>query len=33
MKEYIYDMIDLRNSLDKEWDKLTDIVKKEIWQY
>lgn len=30
MKEYIYDMIDLRNSLDKEWDKLTDIVKKEF---
>lgn len=29
MKDYIYDMIDLRNSLDKEWDKLTDIVKKE----
>lgn len=27
MKDYIYDMIDLRNSLDKEWDKLTDIVK------
>lgn len=23
-------MIDLRNSLDKEWDKLTDIVKKEF---
>lgn len=33
MKEYIYDMIDLRNALDKEWDTLTDIVKKEIWQY
>lgn len=30
MKDYIYDMIDLRNSLDKEWDKLTDIVKKEF---
>lgn len=30
MKEYIYDMIDLRNSLDKEWDKLTDIVKKKF---
>lgn len=30
MKEYIYDMIDLRNSLDKEWDKLTDILKKEF---
>lgn len=30
MKEYIYDMIDLRNSLDKEWDKLTDIIKKEF---
>ena len=30
MKEYIYDMLDLRNSLDKEWDKLTDIVKKEF---
>lgn len=28
MKDYIYDMIDLRNSLDKEWDTLTDIVKK-----
>lgn len=28
MKEYIYDMIDLRNSLDKEWDALMDIVKK-----
>ena len=24
------DMIDLRNSLDKEWDKLTDIVKKKF---
>ena len=23
MKEYIYDMIDLRNSLDKVWDELT----------
>ena len=30
MKDYTYDMIDLRNSLDKEWDKLTDIVKKEF---
>lgn len=30
MKEYIYDMIDLRNSLDKEWGKLTDIVKKKF---
>lgn len=30
MKDYIYDMIDLRNSLYKEWDKLTDIVKKEF---
>lgn len=30
MKDYIYDMTDLRNSLDKEWDKLTDIVKKEF---
>ena len=30
MKEYIYDMIDLRNSLDKEWDTLTDIVKKKF---
>lgn len=30
MKDYIYDMIDLRNSLDKEWDKLMDIVKKEF---
>lgn len=30
MKDYIYDMIDLRNSLDKERDKLTDIVKKEF---
>lgn len=30
MKEYIYDMIDLRNSLDKEWDKLTDIIKKKF---
>ena len=30
MKESIYDMIDLRNSLDKEWDKLTDIVKKKF---
>lgn len=30
MKEYIYNMIDLRNSLDKEWDKLTDIVKKKF---
>ena len=30
MKDYMYEMIDLRNSLDKEWDKLTDIVKKEF---
>lgn len=30
MKDYIYEMIDLRNSLDKEWDKLTDIVKKKF---
>lgn len=30
MKDYIYDMTDLRTSLDKEWDKLTDIVKKEF---
>lgn len=30
MKDYIYNMIDLRNSLDKEWDKLTDILKKEF---
>ena len=30
MKDYIYDMVDLRNSLDKEWDKLTDIVKKKF---
>ena len=27
MKEYIYDMIDLRNSLDKVWDELTDTLK------
>ena len=27
MKEYIYDMIDLRNSLDKVWDVLTDTLK------
>ena len=30
MKDYMYEMIDLRNSLDKEWDKLTDIVKKKF---
>lgn len=30
MKEYIYDMIDLRSSLDREWDTLTDIVKKKF---
>ena len=30
MKDYMYEMIDLRNSLDKEWDKLTDIVKNEF---
>lgn len=30
MKEYIYDMIDLRNFLDREWDTLTDIVKKKF---
>lgn len=30
MKEYVYDMIDLRNYLDKEWDSLTDIVKKKF---
>ena len=30
MKDYIYDMIDLRNSLDKEWDKLMDIAKKKF---
>ena len=30
MKEYIYDMIDLRNSLDKEWDKLMYIAKKKF---
>lgn len=30
MKEYIYDMIDLRNALEKEWDTLTDIVKKKF---
>lgn len=28
MKEYIYNMIDTRNALDKIWDELTDIVKK-----
>ena len=27
MKEYIYDMIDLRNSLDKVRDELTDTLK------
>lgn len=27
MKEYIYDMIDLRSSLDKVWDELTDTLK------
>lgn len=27
MKDYIYEMIDLRNFLDREWDTLTDIVK------
>lgn len=30
MKEYIYDMIDLRNSLDKVWDELTDTLKHKI---
>lgn len=30
MKAYIYDMIDLRNFLDREWDTLTDIVKKKF---
>lgn len=30
MKDYIYDMIDLRNSLDKEWDKLMDIAKRNL---
>ena len=30
MKEHIYDMIDLRNALEKEWDTLTDIVKKKF---
>lgn len=30
MKDYIYNMIDLRNSLDKEWDKLMDIAKKKF---
>lgn len=30
MKEYIYDMIDLRNSLDKEWGKLMNIAKKKF---
>lgn len=30
MKDYIYDMIDLRNSLGKEWDKLMAIAKKEF---
>lgn len=27
MKEYIYSMIDLRRSLDKVWDELTDTLK------
>lgn len=27
MKEYIYDMIELRNSIDKVWDELTDTLK------
>lgn len=27
MKEYIYDMIDLRSSLDKVWDELIDTLK------
>lgn len=30
MKDYIYEMIDLRNLLDREWDTLTDIVKKKF---
>lgn len=30
MKEYIYNMIDTRNALDKIWDELTDIVKKKF---
>lgn len=30
MKEYIYDMIDLRNSLDKVWDELTDTLKHKL---
>lgn len=30
MKDYIYDMIDLRNSLYKEWDKLMYIAKKKF---
>ena len=30
MKDYIYDMIDLRNSLDKEWDKLMAIAKRNL---
>lgn len=30
MKDYIYEMIDLRNFLDKEWDKLMDIAKKKF---
>lgn len=30
MKDYIYDMIDLRNSLDKEWEKLMYIAKKKF---
>lgn len=30
MKDYIYEMIDLRNFLEREWDTLTDIVKKKF---
>lgn len=30
MKDYIYEMIDLRNLLEREWDTLTDIVKKKF---
>lgn len=30
MKDYIYEMIDLRNFLDRERDTLTDIVKKKF---
>lgn len=30
MKDYIYEMIDLRNFLDREWDTLTNIVKKKF---